>query len=643
MADYGAAVEAFQRGADWRQRYRANKQFEQARDQALERGGRTLFDERTNAEVGAGNIKDEFGVDTPLYQHEGLQDPFAYRLIDWFKQRRAKKKAKTQALDLGGNGAYETSNPVGMGGDTSMPMEDPNPGAEPYADGGEVTDEEKIKRAEKLNRQQERNARVEIGKEKIKQIPGKVKEAASKADDAVGKFTGRAAPNAGRLAKVGGALKRGGAAGALLGTAMTAGTTDTDEYRKRFGLELGPDEDPNFLGELGIRTLGAASDLGDALTFGGASNFYRDKQGGEAPEQAAPRQAIPFDSASADGSGGGSMSASQTSVSRGPRPSPVAAPEPEIIDFNDVDIDATEVPNMQVNDWKKYRMQALQSAARKGIDPVTAQEQVNDQITRMQIKGFMGYGQQGLALQQAGNLKGAMAAYRAAFQYFPNGNDVDFGLHKGRDGRAQIVGVGRNEETGEIVPGSQLVMDPERVATLLENFQNPSAFRAWTKDWRGDQFRERTYQEVTKPMAQAQADYMATNADANMVRAENAQLRAGGAGGAGSGANMRNAENVFRERLGEMGMTDPSKADYLASIMSQVKAKNPQVPDNSIVHAVMTADRDGTLAERLQKMGVGGAPAAAPRQAIPLPSDEEAPEMAGLSEEEKRWAMTPAQ
>lgn len=42
--------------------------------------------------------------------------------------------------------------------------------------------------------------------------------------------------------------------------------TDTETYRKRFGLET---DDPSFAGDLGVRALGVASDVGNALTFGG--------------------------------------------------------------------------------------------------------------------------------------------------------------------------------------------------------------------------------------------------------------------------------------------------------------------------------------------------------------------------------------
>jgi hypothetical protein len=89
--------------------------------------------------------------------------------------------------------------------------------------------------------------------------------------------------------------------------------------------------------------------------------------------------------------------------------------------------------------------------------------------------------------------------------------------------------------------------------------------------------------------------------------------------------------------------------------MSQVKAKNPGVPDNTIVQTIMTAQKDGTLAKRLQRMGIGrapgggggGAPApAAPRQALPVQQemgDAEDPEMVGLSAQEREWANRPAQ
>jgi hypothetical protein len=310
-------------------------------------------------------------------------------------------------------------------------------------------------------------------------------------------------------------------------------------------------------------------------------------------------------------SGGGSASMSRRSPAL---PSPAGS---DTVDFGAVEMDPKDVPDMKTDEWRDYRKMVIRDATRRG-QPI---DQVNERITAMQQKNFLNYGQQGLALQQAGNTRGAMAAYRAAFQYFPNGNDVEFGTSKNkRTGREQIVGFGKDEKTGKVVPGTELIMDPERVATLLENFTRPEAFRMWTKDWRDFKQNQKRYEEVTKPLAQAQADSLANNSEARILAAENAALRARGAGGAGGAANMRNAERVFRERLGMMGLQDEAQADYLASIMSQIKISNPTIPDNTIVQVIMQAQRDGSLQQRLQQMGIGSVPAqqSAPRQALPM-------------------------
>lgn len=51
-------------------------------------------------------------------------------------------------------------------------------------------------------------------------------------------------------------------------SAANTGATDTEDYRKRFGLELKPGEDPSLAGDLLARGLGAASDIGDTMTGG---------------------------------------------------------------------------------------------------------------------------------------------------------------------------------------------------------------------------------------------------------------------------------------------------------------------------------------------------------------------------------------
>lgn len=101
----------------------------------------------------------------------------------------------------------------------------------------------------------------------------------------------RAGAAAGRLASP--VLKAAGAVAApatLLGTADTVANTPTSDYETRFG--FGPNTHDGVAGlarDVGVRALGAASDLGDVLTFGLAGkHLYADKQN---PADATPQTA----------------------------------------------------------------------------------------------------------------------------------------------------------------------------------------------------------------------------------------------------------------------------------------------------------------------------------------------------------------
>lgn len=76
-----------------------------------------------------------------------------------------------------------------------------------------------------------------------------------------------------------------GAGLAAAGAAAYQGlNTDTEQYAKRFGME---NTEPGVLRDVGIRALGVASDIGNNLTLGQASRFFRDQQ----PDAAAPAPA----------------------------------------------------------------------------------------------------------------------------------------------------------------------------------------------------------------------------------------------------------------------------------------------------------------------------------------------------------------
>lgn len=111
--------------------------------------------------------------------------------------------------------------------------------------------------------------------------------------DKVNKAT-TAKPSVGKAATATGLRRAAGTVGrfaapvALADTAIKTARTPTEAYRKRFGLET---NDPSFIGDLGVRALGAASDLGNFLTGGIAGDaLFRDKRAPRAAPVQQPQQ-----------------------------------------------------------------------------------------------------------------------------------------------------------------------------------------------------------------------------------------------------------------------------------------------------------------------------------------------------------------
>ncbi|UYF80104.1 hypothetical protein [Acinetobacter ursingii] len=72
-----------------------------------------------------------------------------------------------------------------------------------------------------------------------------------------------------------------GTVSALASTGFAVADTPTEQYRERFGLGDYNPEDSNgmlFAKDFGVRALGAASDLGNAMTLGQVGRLYADKQ-----------------------------------------------------------------------------------------------------------------------------------------------------------------------------------------------------------------------------------------------------------------------------------------------------------------------------------------------------------------------------
>jgi hypothetical protein len=106
---------------------------------------------------------------------------------------------------------------------------------------------------------------------------------------------------------------------ALGTTAVDTATTPTEDYRKRFGMET---DDPSLMGDIGVRALGAASDLGNNITLGLAGKLFRDKQ------EAVTAPAAPAQNPTATSLAAGTQSAPVSGSLNQPKPQPESPSEP---------------------------------------------------------------------------------------------------------------------------------------------------------------------------------------------------------------------------------------------------------------------------------------------------------------------------
>ncbi len=575
LSGLGGLTEGFMRGAD----FASDLQYKRKRKRALEYGLAQMGREEQAAAANAGDVTDEerafYGDQTALPANPEFDgDPFLFKLTDWASKKFGRKNRRA----LKGGPSGETSAPVDEAalmapGTESMPV--PADGAqtfalpdEPqaYADGGEVDDEETRKIKERAAQNRTRNpGRVERATETVEGADRTVKRT-----KALGDVAEKAPKRAGFLRGAAG----GGAAAAGIGGALQSAGTPTSDYYTRLGLNP-RDAGLSFWKDTGVRALGTMTDVG-ASAAGMVGINLRDSFKDERLKQAQPTTATAAPQRQA------ALQDFQPSPAAAPAPQAPQGPQPgDAIDLSNLDIDSSELPNLNVNDWKRVRAQALRTARLKGLPQGEALQAADQMVTQMQIRGFTNYAAQAQALMQAQNLKGAARALRAAYQYFPDGNDVKIGIQNGH-----LIAVGVDDETGQPFEKGTHVITPEFLSGAIQNFANPTAFQSWTKDWRTEQFAHQKYNEVEKPLAQAQASALTTTADANMQRAQNAAM-----GGGLKPQDMRGAQQFFVQRLQLMGVTDPQQADQLAATMAQIKAANPQVPEMMIIDFVMKASQ----------------------------------------------------
>lgn len=584
----GTAWRSFAGGMDATQRWRANRQDEEIKD--------ILIRSAKDAEGAHRDEMEGLNLEPSAW---GLKNPWIDKFFSFAKGWGAGKMPRTPKGEVTVSDLPEEA--AAADPFDSYSMMDYADGGKPkrsalrgYADGETIDDEEVKKRA--AENRARRPGSVENPTETVrKPVRGATDNPYGNVEtQGKGRVGGPSKTNVARRAlDRGAASKMGklGTAGALGATALTVAQTPTEDYRERFGMELAPGEDPTFLGDVGVRALGAASDLGNVLTFGLAGRGYRDLQDQGAPAAPATSAPAPTTAPAAPAAAGGAASArgarSATGASQG---APTSQEMMDISKINVSDVGPEAIPDFRTRDWSEFRDQALRGLVARGMPLAQAAEQVDTQVVRMQQQGFNHFAMQAAALMRAGNERGAMAAIKAAYQMFPSGDDVKLGTHNG-----QIYGITIDEETGKPT-GQPIAITPESILSLVDQANKPGAWNEYAKDQRDFQFTLKKYDEVERPLAEAQGSALLTNASANMLgsqaRMYDAQYGTSGSGSA-SDASFRNSERVFRDRLLMDGMTDPARADRLASVMSQLKQKYPHVPDNEIVRAVMERDQAG--------------------------------------------------
>ncbi|MHC4703041.1 MAG: hypothetical protein ACYTFQ_20945, partial [Planctomycetota bacterium] len=259
-----------------------------------------------------------------------------------------------------------------------------------------------------------------------------------------------------------------------------------------------------------------------------------------------------------------------------------------------------DIPHVGIKDWVEYRRKMVRASILKGDGAQAGHEAVD----KIQHDGFMNNLQQAHYLMMAGKPEAAALAGRAAYQYFPNGVDVEFGWAQSKvDGSPVLFAMGR-DENGE-PQGEPRPITTEFMGVMVENFKDPSKFRIWKKDMDDQFFKERKYHEIDKPEAQAglnlkaaQTDYNRSGAEANRAKA------ARGGNDPLKQSDYDRAYGEFRDSQELTRIDDEATANYLADVMSQVYLRAPGTPFPTIINRIMSAYTDGTLEEKLAQLGI---------------------------------------
>jgi len=612
----GGFVEGLQGGISHRRQTLRDKKIDRALDQQNKLGAMAI----EGKQMDINRVRAEKGLSPRDFtQFEANQDPYGFKLGDFFKPKKLWQNFKDNA-GIGGGSMDNPASPVqaneaaiqslddgSIGSSVGMPGNTDNMNLLYSADGGPVR---KMANGGTVRPDYIRaSERIAGGGRTAANAPG--------LRGAIPRYVAqqggaRNLLNSSKMVKGGGAL----AAGMSIAD-QTADDYDERVLGERFGnfegtpLYIPEDERGeggigNFLKYAGQRAIGFASDLGDNLTMGIAGRAYRDA---DQPEQAAAIAAS--DVVRPEPEPEQAPTAAQPAPTPRAAVQPPAAPQaPEVTggpnQLADAPItDPGEMPTMNTEEWVAYRAASVESMLMQGMTLPEA----HDAVTTMQQKGFLNYGTQALQMLAAGDPARAAMALKAAYQYFPNGADVRFGITKDKQGQPALVAMGTNEQTGEST-GAPMLITGERLAVMMENMTNPDAFRTWTKDWREFEQDLRKYYEMEKPQAESENIYRDRMGRAALNRSEADLIGAMGAGSGGfKRTDLDRNSKEFRTALGEMGLLEgiprPDQT-YLTRIMSALVLYHG-MEQNEVIDEVMAAYDSQAIPQLLDRYGLSDA------------------------------------
>lgn len=595
-------VESLQGGYGFVTNERAKRQLEQARDYGLKDLGYADAERRANNAYGQDLIRSYGGTPGEQFDPASTEmgDPIAVRIGNWAKGL------------FGGGGSKGAIPAAPAAAAPAASAASPMANQFALASLGGLADGGLPPHTRNLSPEQlaERKLALEKAAESRARTPGSVSRSTPtetvKSDPRTYKPAKVGATgNTPSVTKAVGRIARSAIPSYLATTAIhgaaDAYSAPTEEMADEIGVPrkyVGQEGVKGALVDAAIRVPGTLKRVGDRILHPFTEPEGRPARAIPPPATAAAPAAAPAPAAPAP-AGGSAPAPTATSTPTAIPAEPQGPPQYED-DLADVDwsqVDPNTIPSMGADDWAQYRMQALQAATAGGRSPIDALQAVDQKITSMQQNGFISNAQMGMARQQAGDVRGAMAYYKKAYQYFPTGYDTKLGVTQ--DG--QIVGIGVDEQTGEQVEGTQTILDPERVSALINNFKDPAAFTQWTKDRREFEQKQREYDEVTVPGAEADARYKASSAETSRMNADTArgelEARIAGVGGyapygsrsgaAASGTDQRFAETQAEKALEQIAMTNPELASAIQAEIAEDKANNPGLPASVIIDEVM--------------------------------------------------------